>query len=130
MLMDYLQEHLGFERPVFIRDWPLFQTSSAKESESGEFVERSELFIAGVELSDGFPSITNPVHQKEAFLRQLERRRTHGKEKVELDTVYLNAMQEGFPSSTAMALGFDRLVMLLTDQRDIASVLAFGWDEL
>ncbi len=130
MLIDYLQEHLGFERPVFIHDWPTFQTSSAKESKSGEFVERSELFIAGVELSDGFPSLTNPVRQQETFLRQLERRQTHGKEKVELDTAYLDAMQEGFPSSSAMALGFDRLVMLLTDQRDIASVLAFGWDEL
>ncbi|MCK5556630.1 MAG: hypothetical protein KAI76_10355 [Alphaproteobacteria bacterium] len=130
MLIDYLQEHLGFERPVFIHDWPAFQTSSAKESESGEFVERSELFVAGVELSNGFPSLTNPVRQQETFLRQLEYRHARGKEKVELDAAYLNSMQEGFPSSSAMALGFDRLVMLLTDQRDIASVLAFGWDEL
>ncbi len=130
MLMDYLQEHLGFERPVFIRDWPVFQTSSAKESESGDFVERSELFIAGVELSDGFPSLTNHVRQQEIFQRQIKCRLAHGKEKVELDTAYLNALREGFPSGAGMALGFDRLVMLLTDRSDIASVLAFGWDEL
>ncbi|MFH1157481.1 MAG: amino acid--tRNA ligase-related protein [Pseudomonadota bacterium] len=130
MLMDHIQGHLGFERPVFLRDWPVFQTSSAKENESGGFVERSELIVAGVELSNGFPSITSPAHQQEAFLRQLERRRTHGKEKVELDAAYLDAMREGFPDSAAMALGFDRLVMILTDRSDIASVLAFGRDEL
>jgi lysyl-tRNA synthetase class 2 len=130
MLMDHIQDGLGLERPVFIHDWPLFQTSSAKEHESGKYVERSELFIAGIELSDGFPSLTDVKRQRETFAIQNKRRREHGKEEIDIDQRYLAAMDEGFPSGAGMALGFDRLVMVLTDQPDLASVLAYGWDEL
>jgi lysyl-tRNA synthetase class 2 len=130
MLMDHIQDGLGLARPVFIQDWPVFQTSSAKEHESGKYVERSELFIAGIELSDGFPSLTDAKRQRETFAIQNKRRREHGKEEIDIDQKYLAAMDEGFPSGAGMALGFDRLVMVLTDQPDLASVLAYNWDEL
>ncbi len=130
LLMDWLQESLGFGKPVFIREWPRFQTSSAREDAQGRFVERSELFIAGIELSDGFPSLTDAVRQEETFKLQNARRRHIGKDEVETDAAYLAAMREGFPSGAGMAMGFDRLVMLLTDRPDLASVLAYDWDEL
>lgn len=130
ILLDHIQGFLGFDKPVFLQDWPNFLTSSAQEHESGAFTERSELFIAGVEISDGFPSLTDPVRQQENFAAQLGRRAQEGKQPVALDEKYLRAMEEGFPSGAGMALGFDRLVMVLTDCADIASVLAFNWDEL
>ena len=65
-----------------------------------------------------------------ALVRKLARRAHEGKQPVEVDEKYLSAMEEGFPSGAGMALGFDRLVMVLTDCADIASVLAFNWDEL
>ncbi len=130
VLLDHVQNSLGFEKPVFLQDWPNFLTSSAKEHDSGAFTERSELFIAGVEISDGFPSLTDPKRQRENFARQLERRKHESKPPVDLDEKYLRAMEEGFPAGAGMALGFDRLVMVLTDCADIAAVLAFNWDEL
>ena len=130
LLLDHVQGFLGFERPVFLTEWPNFLTSSAEEHAHGGFTERSELFIAGVELSDGFPSLTNTPRQHENFALQQERRRHEGKDTVALDERYLDAMQEGFPSGAGMALGFDRLVMILTNQPDIAAVLAYSWDEL
>jgi elongation factor P--(R)-beta-lysine ligase len=60
----------------------------------------------------------------------LELRAQEGKDAVALDEKYLAAMKLGSPYGAGMALGFDRLVMLLTDQSDISSVLAFGWDEV
>ncbi len=130
VLLDHVQQFLGFDKPVFIQDWPKFLTSSALENASGQYVERSELFIAGVELSDGFPSLISHARQKETFAEQQTRRRHEGKQLVALDEKYLSAMEEGMPSGAGMALGFDRLVMVLTDRPDIASVLAYGWDEL
>ena len=130
VLLDHVQNSLGFDKPVFLQDWPNFLTSSAKEHESGNFTERSELFIAGVEISDGFPSLTDAKRQRDNFASQLARRQHEGKAAVALDHKYLSAMEESFPSGAGMALGFDRLVMLLTDCPDIASVLAFNWDEL
>jgi len=130
MLMDYLQTYLGHEKPVFIHEWPAFQTSSAKEGKSGEFVERSELYIAGIELSNGFPALTEPKRQRETFEAQNNRRKAQGKQTVDIDEAYLNATSEGFPSGAGMALGFERLVMVLTDQPSLAQVLAYNWYEL
>lgn len=130
VLLDHIQQFLGFEKPVFLCDWPNFLTSSAQEHESGRYTERSELFIAGVEISDGFPSLTDARRQRENFSMQLARRAEAGMEPVALDEKYLSAMDEGMPAGAGMALGFDRLVMILTDCADISGVLAFNWDEL
>jgi elongation factor P--beta-lysine ligase len=130
VLLDHIQQFLGLTKPVFLVDWPNFQTSSAQIHESGRYTERSELFIAGIEISDGFPSLTDYDRQVKGFAEQQEMRKDLGKDEIVLDHAYLKAMQEGFPRGAGMALGFDRVVMLLTNQPDIASVLAYQWDEL
>jgi lysyl-tRNA synthetase class 2 len=130
ILLDHVQAHLGFERPVFLRDWPSFLTSSAAEQTAGILADRSELFVAGIELADGFPSLTNYQRQQETFREQLARRQIEGSPPVMVDSSYLEALRLGLPPGAGMALGFDRLVMLLTDQTLIRPVLAFAWDEV
>jgi len=130
ILLDHVQKSLGFEQPVFVYDWPDFLTSSAKPRETGKFIERVEVFIAGVELGNGFPSQTNLEQQAASFARQNGMKKQAGKPEVKLDEKYLAAFAEGFPTGAGMAMGFDRLVMLLTDRADINAVLAFGWNEL
>jgi lysyl-tRNA synthetase class 2 len=41
----------------------------------------------------------------------------------------LAALEEGLPPCAGMALGVDRLVMLLAGATSMADVLAFSWDE-
>ncbi|MDD3287743.1 MAG: hypothetical protein PHX43_01880 [Alphaproteobacteria bacterium] len=130
LLMNHIQPSLGTERPVFICDWPAFETSSTQEKDNGEVAERSELFISGIEISDGFPSLTNYERQKQTFQEQIKRRQADSSPLVSIDEAYLEAMRMGLPCGAGMALGFDRLVMVLTDQPDIRSVLAFAWDEV
>jgi len=130
VLIDWLQGRLGMEKPVFLYDWPNFMTAMAQNKAKKGVADRSELYICGLELSNGFPSLTNYESQKEGFVQQAERRRPEGKEQVEGDEGYLAAMQSGMPPSSGMAMGFDRLVMLLTGRTDIRSTLAFAWDEV
>ena len=130
VLLDHAQQRLGFDKPVFLRDWPAFLTSSALELHPAELADRSELFIAGVELADGFPSMTDYERQKQTFAAQQARRRAEGNALVTLDQRYLAALQVGLPPGAGMALGFDRLVMLLTGQAHISSVLSFAWEEV
>ncbi|WP_437513811.1 amino acid--tRNA ligase-related protein [Sorangium sp. So ce1099] len=131
MLLDRVTEHLGHERPVFLREWPALMTSSAELSPgSAALALRSELFIAGMELSDGFPSLRDPEVQAAMFARENARRAQEGKAPVGLDARYVEALRQGIPPGAGMALGFDRLVMLLTGQEHIRDVLAFTWDEL
>jgi elongation factor P--beta-lysine ligase len=130
VLVDWLQEHLGLEKPVFLCDWPNFMTSMALDKPGQNVADRSELYICGLELSNGFPSLTDYDSQKKGFAAQIERRRVEGKEQVEVDDAYLDALKGGMKPSSGMAMGFDRLVMILTGQTDIRSTLAFAWDEV
>ena len=130
LLMDHLQPLLGHDRPVFLQDWPAFETSSVGSREATGIAERSELFIAGLEISDGFPTLTDYARQLETFEEQQQRRLKDGAPAVDLDRAYLSALAEGMPEGAGMALGFDRLVMLLTDRSSIGDVLAFAWNEL
>lgn len=129
ILMADLQPCLGIQEPVFLTEWPAFETSSAAVGINGTSADRAELFIAGVELADGFSSMINPEQQLLSFEDQLNRRTETGKPGVNLDTRYLDALQTGMPAGAGMALGFDRLVMLLTNTTTISDVLTFSWDE-
>jgi lysyl-tRNA synthetase class 2 len=130
-LLVELQPKLGWRAPTFLCEWPSFMTSSAGlSSRDPRIAERSELFIAGIEIADGFPSLRDPATQRETFARELARRRAAGKAPVGLDERYLEALEQGLPPGAGMALGVDRLVMVLTGARELRQVLTFAWDEL
>jgi elongation factor P--(R)-beta-lysine ligase len=130
ILMDHIQPQLGREHPVFITEWPLSQTTSAQEDGKSKRAVRSELFIAGIELSDGFAGLADPCLQMQFFSYMEAKRAADKQQAVKLDQRYMDAMRLGAPYGAGMALGFDRLVMLLTDQPHIHNVLAFNWDEV
>lgn len=130
VLLDHLQQYLGFEHPIFLHNWPSFLTSTAQSKEGYEISARSELFIAGLELSNGFPSLTNYEEHMKSFQKQKDRRKTESSPDIKLDENYIQALRLGLPEEASIALGFDRLVMVLTDQADIRNVLAFSWDEV
>ncbi len=131
LVMDFIQPQLGVNRPVFITQWPFFQTTTASpDPDNPTLAQRSELFVAGIEIADGFGDLTDGVLQERLFRTAQETRMREGMEAVDLDEKYLASMLLGYPYGAAMALGFDRLVMLLTNQPQINSVLAFGWDEV
>jgi lysyl-tRNA synthetase class 2 len=130
-LLDAMQPRLGAPAPTFLCDWPAFMTSSAAILDGAPaLADRSELLIAGLELSDGFPSLRDPDLQARLFDRENARRRDEGREPVALDARYLAALREGIPPGAGMALGIDRLVMILTGRERIRDVLALAWDEL
>lgn len=130
-LLDMLQPYLGIETPTFLLEWPAYLTSSAPISCKDPFVaERSELYIGGIEIADGFPFLRDAKLQMELFRQELEKRKERQKPLVSIDENYLKALDQGLPDGAGMALGIDRLVMVLTGSNRIADVQAFDWDEL
>lgn len=129
-LLDRLQTHLGKQKPVFLHEWPSYLTSSAPISQNDPHVaERSELYIGGIEIANGFPFLTDPEKQKLLFEEQLEKRKQLGKPAVSLDEKYIASLKD-LPEGAGMALGIDRLVMVLTEATRLSDVQAFDWDEL
>jgi len=130
-LIDSIQEKLGAEVPTWVSEWPIFQTSMAEPLASNpEAAERSELYIAGLEIANGFTTVSDIEKQKILFEEQRVMRLADGKKEVRLDEKYLTDL-EGKPLRAAgMAMGVDRLVMLLTGASSIGEVTAFAWDEV
>lgn len=130
-LLDLLQSHLGKHTPTFLQEWPAYMTSSAPISANDPHVaERTELYIGGVEIANGFPFLRDAVLQKTLFLQQLQRRKELGKPLLKIDEKFLDSLALGLPSGAGMALGVDRLVMVLTGASCLADVQGFSWDEL
>jgi elongation factor P--(R)-beta-lysine ligase len=125
-----IEPHLGRRRPVFLCDYPLACGALARPmAGAAHLVERFELYIAGLELCNAFGELIDPAEQRRRFEAELRLRQQAGKPITPLPEPFLNALPH-MPPASGNALGVDRLVMLLTDSADIASVSAFLPEEL
>ncbi|MDH5753357.1 MAG: hypothetical protein OEZ59_13180 [Deltaproteobacteria bacterium] len=117
--------------PLLVTEWPAPLASLARLKEDDQSVaERVELYAGGLELANGFAELTDPAEQRRRFQADLRARERAGLGLVPLDEKFLGALEEGLPPAAGMALGVDRLVMLLGGADSIREVLPFAWDEL
>jgi lysyl-tRNA synthetase class 2 len=116
--------------PLLVTEWPAPTASLARLKPGDPSVaERVELYAGGLELANGFAELTDPAEQRRRFEADLAARRAQGLPPVPLDEAFLAALEEGMPPAAGMALGVERLVMLLTGAETLRDVLAFAWDE-
>lgn len=121
---DFVEELL--EQPTFITDYPKVISPLSKASPSDPKVaERFELFMAKMEIANGFSELNDPVEQRERFEEQMKQRERGDEEAMVLDEDYIRALSYGMPPAAGIGIGVDRLVMLLTNKRSIRDVILF-----
>lgn len=125
LLTEFIEPNLGFQQPEFIFDYPNSQAALAK-IENGK-AQRFELYIQGIEICNGFHELTDADEQKCRLVRENKKRIQAGKRKLPIDFRFLEALQK-IPNCSGVALGFDRLVMLLTKNHSIKQVLTFDFE--
>ena len=106
---------------VFIHDYPASQAALAKVrcDHQGAFAERFEVYFNGVELANGYHELTDAAEQRQRFEEEAAGR--------DLDERLLTAMISGLPACAGVALGLDRLLMVLLKEDLIDRVLSFSW---
>lgn len=125
MLVEYVEPHLGMTTPTFLCDYPAALGALARLSPSDSAVaERFELYVAGLELANGFSELVDPVEQRARFLAEQEAIRLQGRDSGSMPEVFLEALG-AMPPTAGIALGVDRLVMLFAGKDDIKQVVAF-----
>jgi elongation factor P--beta-lysine ligase len=118
-------------QPLLVGAWPAPLASLARlDPRDPSVAQRLELYAGGLELANGFAELTDPIEQRRRFEADLAARAARGLPPLPLDERFLSALTEGMPPAAGMALGVERLAMLLTGATDIRDVLAFAHDEL
>jgi elongation factor P--(R)-beta-lysine ligase len=121
----------ALDHAVFVTDFPAAQASLArKKAADPRLAERFELYVAGVELCNGFGELTDPVEQRARFDEDRAVRSAMGKVAYPIDERFMEALERGLPPCAGNAIGLDRLVALACGGADIAPVMAFTADEL
>jgi lysyl-tRNA synthetase class 2 len=124
-LVEKVEPHLGFPRPCFLTDYPANQAALARLKPSDPSVaERFELYWAGMELANGFSELTDALEQRLRFEETLEMRRAAGRSTYPMPEAFLESIKHLRPCA-GIALGVDRLVMLLANADHLDRVVAF-----
>jgi len=127
-VLELFEEHVEHEliQPVFITDFPKPISPLSKASPANPAVaERFELYIAGMEVANGFSELNDPVEQYERFKDQVRQRESGDEEAMLMDEDYIRALSYGMPPAAGIGIGIDRLVMLLTNKTSIRDVILF-----
>lgn len=130
ILTGEVEPHLGRQRPVFLTEYPVSLAALARSKPGQpEVAERFELYIDGLELANAFSELTDPHEQRRRFVADEASRRAAGKTAYPLPEKFLAEMA-AMPAAAGIALGLDRLVMLLSDAASIDEVVAFTPSDL
>jgi lysyl-tRNA synthetase class 2 len=123
--LEHVERGLGAPRPAYLTRWPASMAALAKLVPGDpRWAERFELFAAGLELANGWTELNDAAEQRRRLVEERELRRRLGRPVYPLDERFLEAVGR-MPDSAGVAVGLDRLLMLLTGAEEIADVLLF-----
>ncbi len=130
LLMDeFVVSEFSDSQPTYVVDYPASQAALAKIAKNNDntiVAERFELYWGKLELANGFHELCDPKEQLERFQNE-QRIRVERKEKsVPLDEHLIDALSNGLPDCAGVALGLDRLMLLISGAEHIDDVLAFS----
>lgn len=134
--LDFLFSHqvqpcLSEKRLTLIHSYPACQAALAKLNANDRRVaERVELFINGVELGNGYFELCDAAEQRQRFQKEQQYREQQHKPPTPTDEKFLAALQTGLPSCSGIAIGLDRVLMLLNQNAAINQILAFSHDRI
>jgi lysyl-tRNA synthetase, class II len=111
-------------QPTILYDFPtVISPLSKQKPDDPSLTERFEIYVAGMEIANGFSELNDPAEQERRFLAQI----AQGGDEVpkQLDVDYIRALAHGLPPTAGEGIGIDRLTMLLTNTQSIRDVILF-----
>jgi len=132
-LCDYLMSHVIQQRMpkkclMFVYDYPASQASLAQLNTDKLTARRFEVFVSGIELANGFHELRDAEEQRRRFTEEQQQRAKALQQAYPLDENLIDALQSGLPNCAGVALGLERLLMLLVNAKHINEVLTFPFD--
>ena len=125
-----IEPELGFDVPAFLYDYPVAQGALARKKKNNPSVtERFELYIGSIELANGFSELTDQAEQRQRFEKELQLIKELDRPAPELPEKFLSSLPQ-MKETAGIALGLDRLAMVLWNKSTIDEVVPFVPEEL
>jgi lysyl-tRNA synthetase class 2 len=113
-------------QPTVIYDYPVETSPLSKQKpDDPAFVERFEIYAAGMEIGNAYTELNDPQEQRRRFEMQLAMRERGDEEAHQMDEDYVRALAYGMPPTGGEGIGIDRLTMILTGSGSIRDVILF-----
>ncbi len=113
-------------QPTFVVEYPTHYLPLAKKMPGSEdFVDAFQLVVGGIEMVKAFSELNDPIDQRTRFEQQEKMKEAGDKEAQVADEDFLEALEYGMPPAGGVGIGIDRLIMLLTDTKNIKEVIIF-----
>ena len=133
LFSKYIEPYLGGVNKntlegVFVCDYPADMSALARlrVNEQGlEVAARFELFVKGIELANGYHELLDANEQEKRFKAEQKKRQNRGFDIYPYDKRMVQALAHGMPDCAGVAMGVDRLLMLMMNTKAIGDVLAF-----
>ena len=111
-------------QPTILYEFPTdISPLSKQKPDDPSVTERFEIYVAGMEIANGFSELNDPLEQERRFRAQVEQGGDEMPKQVDWD--YIRALSHGMPPTAGEGIGIDRLTMLLTDSPSIRDVILF-----
>jgi lysyl-tRNA synthetase class 2 len=129
--LDYIfsfcvQPYLGENSLCLVYGYPSCQSALARiNTENPLIADRFEVFLNGVELGNGFYELSDYQEQNRRFDAEIQTRKNQNLADVVKDERLISALKTGLPDCSGIAIGLDRLLMILTETETISEVLSF-----
>ena len=123
VMAEKIEPHLGRIKPCLLYEYPIIEAALARPcARDPRLAERFELYACGVELANGFGELTDAAEQRRRFEADMDLKEKLYGERYPVDEDFLAALAE-MPPASGVALGLDRLVMLVTGAERIDQVI-------
>lgn len=112
-------------QPTLVYDYPVEASPLSKNKQDDPaWVERFEIYAAGMEIANAYSELNDPQEQRRRFLAQVQKRAGDA-EAHAMDEDYVRALCYGMPPTGGEGIGIDRLTMILTGSPSIRDVILF-----
>ena len=126
VLCSQVEPNLGVDSPLFLIDYPSSMAALSKlKADDSSVAERWELYIDGLEIANAYSELTDALVQRERFEETRELRKNQGREVYKIDEDFMKSLED-LPDCAGIALGIDRLCMVLTGADSIGDVISFS----
>lgn len=113
-------------QPTFVINYPKAVSPLSKSyPDNPDITERYELFVGGMEMSNGFSELNDPIDQKERFEAQVKAKERGEEETMDMDYDFINALEYGLPPTGGLGIGIDRMAILFLNVPSIRDTILF-----